>query len=225
MMNNSQYQQLWLIYPCWWYDSAPAVLFRLESAVWCDRDCVCCVRLLQTTPPGCVSKALTLIWSPFSVHYARPLGRPQQIRTISTPLTSSLKLKWHLLHSTCLTHTHWPESKHEHKFGNMCEDACNTHARTHTHAQLPCHTLSISVSLAQWGFVLTATVFSPVWTTLPMHVCVPGCVCVSAPFTQEGVVSDPTTNVRSKNGWSFSWYSFTASLSPHYGLNKIDKGE
>lgn len=91
---------------------------------------LCCARLLQTTPPGCVSKALTLIWSPFSVHYAGPLGRPQQIRTISTPLTSSLKLKWHLLHSTCHTHTIIHTDQRAHTNSGTCEDASTTHPET-----------------------------------------------------------------------------------------------
>ncbi len=131
MITNTQHPQWYLIYPCWWCDSAGAVLFRLVSSLWCV--CVwmcmlCCVRLLQTSPPGCVTKALTLIRSPFSVHYAGPLGRPQQIRTISTPLTSSLKLKWHSLHPTCHTHTH--THTHTHSCVLTRDD---TQTQTHGH--------------------------------------------------------------------------------------------
>lgn len=55
---------------------------------------------LHINPPGYVGKALSIIWSPFSVHYARPPGKPWQIRAMSTSLTSSLKLKWPSLHPT-----------------------------------------------------------------------------------------------------------------------------
>ncbi len=108
------------------------MLLRLECCA------LLCEAFLRTSPPGCVWKALTLIWSPFSVHYAGPPGRPQQIRTISTPLTSSLKLKWHSLHPTCHTHTHTQTHKLAHTdqrpYTNTdswtCEDVHATHSWT-----------------------------------------------------------------------------------------------
>lgn len=59
-----------------------------------------------------------------------------------------------------------------------------------------CCTQTILVSLAQWDGVLTATVFTPVWTTLPTHMCVQMTMCVS-PFYAAGVAFDTMANVRS----------------------------
>lgn len=89
----------------------------------CTAVCLVLCKAIYTSPPGCVWKALSLIWSPFSLHYAGPLGRPQQIRTISTPVTSSLKLLWHSLHPTCHTYTpvYWPETTHEHTLLSICK--------------------------------------------------------------------------------------------------------
>lgn len=212
-------------------------LVKWNTAVRCLCDCVFC-EALHTSPPGCVWKALTLIWSPFSVHYAGPLGRPQQIRTISTPVTSSLKLKWHSLHPTCHTYTcsYWPETTHTNTDSWTCEDACTTHSwtcanphtcLTYTFPQMnnpskdtlvqngrpsentladtqayscsengECCTQTILVSLAQWDGVLTATAFTPVWTTLPTHMCVQMTMCVS-PFYAAGVAFDTMANIRS----------------------------
>ena len=106
-----------------WFSSCSAVHLRECCAEWVRLCVLSCVLWAFYRPVhlAVFRRALTLIRNPFSVHYAGPLGRPQQIRTISPPLTSSLKLKWHSLHPTCHTHmyTYWPVNTHKHRLLNV----------------------------------------------------------------------------------------------------------
>lgn len=132
--------------------------------------CACgslCVSL-HINPPGCVWKTPTLIWSPFSVHYSRPPGRPRQIRTMSTSLTSSLKLKWPSLHLN---------AQNIHSYADQRTNTAE-HVQTHTSRIHTSHThtqscLDNGVSWFQYH--------SPSGTLywLPLR-------CVSAPLTQWG---------------------------------------
>lgn len=93
---------------------------------WRARLCV----TLHINPPGYVGKALSIIWSPFSVHYARPPGKPWQIRATSTSLTSSLKLKWPSLHPTAPNmRSHTDQRQHKcHTNTQLLADSSITHA-------------------------------------------------------------------------------------------------